>query len=99
MRANDYLNPANFVTAFDRYPGNTEYAQQQYDNGLRIGHEFAEIHISETGVWSASSPNRLITSYETIGLHACTCDLLHGFLCSGAPIFVYDDGLKCINRP
>jgi hypothetical protein len=83
--ADAFLNPDNFRTGWDR-PG---YAEEQYATGLRIGRENERIHISVTGVWGASRPGSSLSSYETIGGHANTADLLRGFLDSGCPIVVY----------
>ena len=87
----DYLNPDNFTTDYDTRP---DYASKQYAHGREIGEQFDYISISYRGVWSAGSyeldmhgPHCF--SYETIGLHAHTSDLLRGFLDSGKPIWVF----------
>ena len=46
--------------------------------------------ISENGVWGAQlKDGSHLSSYEVLGYHACTADLLRGLLDSGVPIRVY----------
>lgn len=89
----EYLNWQNFETIADKLPENVKhnYAQVQYQIGLDIGKKFADgyIFISANGVWGACKGLTSMNSYEGIGYHACTKDLLHGFLDSGTKIIVY----------
>ena len=87
-----FLNPDNFVTHYDSLPHNIEYAKEQYSKGLSIGNQAKKIHISITDSWSASMLNNsYISAYERIGQHACSKDLLRGFLDSSVAIIVYRD--------
>jgi len=98
----EYLNWRQFETPFDTYHENVArgLADEQYQHGLDIGREYDQIHISCNGVWGATKqpadPKRSgvvhCQSCEGIGYHACTKDLLHGFLDSGTPIVVYRYG-------
>lgn len=83
-----YLDHRNFVTALDAAPG-PEYAERQYQHGLNYGKDGGTLAISARGVWSARTPNGHVQSYEGIGYHSCTAELLRGFLDSGCPILVY----------
>lgn len=79
--------------------GSAEYADKQYEKGLKVGRDNDYIFISANGTWGAMRDrprdHSMITSYEGIGYHGCTDALLHGFLDSGAPIVVYRyDDLK-----
>jgi hypothetical protein len=91
LSAWEYLNPSSFITDFDGLPShiNRGYALKQHNKGIEIGKEYHKIHIDEHSLWSASSPNSLCSSYEGIGYHACTADLLSGFLQSPAAIIVH----------
>ena len=89
LPADAYLNPATFRTAYDM----EALAEKQYAEGLRIATEFHEVHIAVNSVWSACSRTDNIRascqSYETIGYHAGTADLLRGFLAGTARIVVH----------
>lgn len=95
LAPDEYLNWSQFETEADKYPENVKrnYAQQQYNKGLEIGRSNDEVFICANGTWGAvrDRPNNhcYTTSYEGIGYHACTADLLHGFIDSGAPLVVY----------
>ena len=96
-----FLNPDNFITRYDSCPDNLEYAEEQYKKGLEVGNKSREINISYNGVWSATDIYGYnMISYERIGYHACTKDLLKGFLDSNAKIIVHreiDDKIqKCV---
>lgn len=100
--ANDYLVPANFVTGWDA-DGATmqdgrsrqEYADSQYATGLDYGRQcrgggYILIHL-DNGRWLAQlTRGAFVSSYECIGLHANTAELLRGFLDSGCEIRVYE---------
>jgi hypothetical protein len=91
MSATDYLKWELFKTDYDNLPKNKEYATAQYLKGLRTGKEYQLITIGTSGVWSADSNDGKISvqSYERIGYHACTKDLLHGFIDSNCKIQVF----------
>lgn len=82
----DYLDWQNFDTPWDK---NNEYAEKQYCKGLEIGKEYTHVYICCNGTWGASKDNTQLSSYEGIGYHASTKELLHGFIDSGAEIIVY----------
>ena len=91
MPADAFLNPDNFRTGFDT----PALASEQYEKGKKIGTEYKEVHISASSTWGANKPNTALSSYEGIGYHAGTADLLKGFLDSGVAIFVHRwDGNK-----
>lgn len=86
-----YLSPDNFRTDFDGAGSHTP--ERQYRVGYGIGLTSAEVQISESSTWSASClQSGTRTSYEKIGYHAGTADLLRGFLASGVRIVVYRRG-------
>lgn len=96
-----FLNWQDFRTAFD--VPNDQIATEQYNKGLETGRAAIEIQIRQNSTWGAQvggiNPS-YISSYEGIGYHRATADLLRGFLESGAPIVVYRYGKQpvCINR-
>ncbi len=88
LSVSDYLNPQNFVTDWDSMHG-AEKRAAKYAEGLRIGTESREIFINYKSVWGAKGLNGSHTSsYEGIGYHAITSELLRGFLDSGKPIVI-----------
>jgi hypothetical protein len=88
-----YLDWQSFETAWDNLAENVGngLAEKQYTKGLDIDSQAKYIAIACNGVWSMTYKGKDGTSfsYEGIGYHACTKNLLHGFLDSGAPIVVY----------
>lgn len=90
MPATAFLNPKNFKTLFDRE--GSKYGQEQYAKGLAIGNDAKEVHISIRNVWSATTKTGgSIQSYETLGYHSETAELLRGFIDSGVTIVVWRD--------
>ena len=86
-----YLVPDNFKTDFDGAGPHTP--ERQYRAGYGIGLTSAEVQISESSTWGTSRlDGSNTTSYEKIGYHAGTADLLRGFLASGVQIVVYRRG-------
>jgi hypothetical protein len=96
----EYLNWQQFETLFDSWPCNAKLAAEQYRRGLDLGKVSIQVHISSNGVWGATQPSKYgegmchVQSYEGIGYHAGTKDLLHGFIDSGVEIVVYRYGQK-----
>lgn len=90
MNPNEYLKPENFVSPLDSW-SNQEYKTEQYLKGLEIGRTSDSISIARNGVWSATSRRGHVQSYERIGYHAHTSELLRGFLDSGCSIYVYSE--------
>lgn len=88
-----YLSPEMFRTSFDAWHVNAgTNKSKQYLDGLKTGQDSIEIHIAINSVWSARLKNGgHLSSYEGIGYHACTADLLRGFLDSGCKIVVHRD--------
>ena len=96
---NAYLNWQAFGMVLDQ--DGDEYATEQYDKGLKLGTDAkscgGSVYIRANGTWAADTPNAnpasrwagLISSYEGIGYHRATKDLLHGFIDSGCKIVVY----------
>jgi hypothetical protein len=88
-----YLDPAGFRTGDDHLHGANGYPAQQYRQGRSVSAEAEEIHITAAGTWGARLPaGGYLTAAEGIGYHACTADLLRGFLDGPAPILVWRDG-------
>ena len=97
LPAEAYLDPSRFRTPYDGEGADEE----QYAKGLKIATEFAEVHIAVNSVWSASkrtdAQSSNMQSFETIGYHAGTSDLLRGFLAGTARVIVHRftmDGLS-----
>lgn len=96
LKAEDYLNPDLFVTNFDSQPVTSvnmtkeQFAEKQYQDGIKIGKEYGEILINDRSVWSAISIHGggVLSSSEGIGYHRNTKELLKGFIDSGAKIKV-----------
>ena len=91
-----YLTWELFGTLYDR---DDDYARDQYAKGRKIGQDAkdgdGQVCITSAGTWNADIPRTfsgemptIITSYEGIGYHRSTKDLLHGFLDSGCKIAV-----------
>lgn len=79
----------------DSKPASVEKAKEQLAEGIRIGSAAIQITIGINDVWSAKMKDGgSLQSYEKIGYHARTRELLQGFIASGCPIFVvrYIDG-------
>lgn len=79
-----FLHPHLFKTELD----NEERGKSQYEKGKNIDYDY--IFITYGSTWSAGDfdSHRFCTSYEGIGYHSNTADLLRGFLASGKPIYV-----------
>jgi hypothetical protein len=91
-----YLNPVQLTSADDiqRTPFDTVHgADTQYAKGLEYAAKYPNVSIANNGVWSAQDDSGMnaIFSYETIGLHANTRELVRGFLDGGATITDYRD--------
>lgn len=90
--AEDFKDPMKFITLFDRGEN-----KQQYNKGLQLGQKAEYIAISIGNVWSAKLKNGGdVSSYEKIGYHSGTADLLRGFLDSKCTLKVYretEDGI------
>lgn len=91
-----YLTWELFGTLYDR---DDDYARDQYAKGRKIGQDAKDaggaVYITSAGTWSADAPSYFpgsmtvtITSYEGIGYHRSTKDLLHGFWDSGCKLVV-----------
>lgn len=90
--ASDYLVPENFRTSWDG-PEGSKYREEQYRTGLSYSENATRITIGQNSVWGASmKSSSVVSSYEGIGYHACTADLLRGFLDGPAEIVVYRAG-------
>ena len=85
-KSESFLNPNNFTTSFD----NERLGKQQYAEGLKVGKEAQSIHIAINDVWNARMKNdSSLQSYEKLGYHANTSDLLRGFIDSKCEIIVH----------
>lgn len=88
LPAKAYLNPENFVTPRDKL--NRDYAIAQAQKGQQISNSAKLVSISCTGCWAANmEDDSHVTSYERIGYHVNTAELLSGFLAGHAPIVVW----------
>jgi hypothetical protein len=81
----EYLNWQKFDTPQDT----PDRGKSQYEKGLAYGREAEFITLSYKGVWGCVKGNSTVTSYEGIGYHSNTKELLRGFIDSGAVIVVY----------
>jgi hypothetical protein len=81
-----YLKPEDFTTGFDT----DALAKKQYEKGLKVSNESVEVGISANGCWYAvGHDGSLTTSYEGVGFHTNTADLLRGLLAGTAKFHVY----------
>lgn len=98
--SDDFYRPDRFVTGFDTL----ERGAKQFNKGMEIGKQAYEINIAINDTWSARikrvkrlSPSNdeveyeesTLSSYEKLGYHANTCDLLKGFISSGCKLIVH----------
>lgn len=85
-----YLTPETFRTSFDALNAQRGYDAEQYAKGIKIGGLATAVYVTIRGSWAATMKDgSSMTSYETIGHHANTADLLRGFLDSGVAIYVW----------
>lgn len=82
--------PEDFKTKFDPINENKDYLIHQYNNGRSLS-KYDYIIISKTKTYSASSfdGSSKMTGFQTLGLHANTCELAQGMIDSGTPIVDY----------
>lgn len=86
--ASDFLKPENFITSFDAT--HVDICKDQYLKGLQYSQESSTIGISASGVWWAEGKDESFTdSFEVIGYHTGTADLLRGFLAGPAKLIIY----------
>lgn len=103
MSAESFLKPELFKTDWDRLPV-PEYRKAQFEKGLKISNASKEVGVSASGTWWAvGKDGSHTTSYEGIGYHSCTRELLEGLLAGTARFIVYrwtDEGIKetCIKE-
>lgn len=103
MEPEIFLNPDNFKTSMDHLPP-TGYAEEQFQKGLKVSNESIAVGISINGTWWAEyKDGSYLSSYEGIGYHSCTCELLRGLLAGTAKFIVMrfnDKGLTetCIKE-
>lgn len=84
-----YLEPERFVSPLDALlPADSPYRVEQFATGKRTSDDNDVVIIDSTGVWSATRANGYTTSYERIGYHSGTVELLRGFLAGTAEIRV-----------
>lgn len=91
LSAEKYLDWNSFETDCDSFQPNLDrkYAEIQYNKGVEIGKNANVICISHRSIWSSCNKDGSLTSsYEGIGYHACTKDLLHGFIDSGCTLAI-----------
>jgi len=90
--ASAFLNSLAFSTDFDV---DDEKMEKRYEQEAAKCAEYTEFSISITGVWSARTKDGgHVSSYERIGYHAYSADMLQAALDSDCAIYVYrvDDG-------
>ena len=96
LPASAFTNPENFKTRMDSVQ--PQICKDNYQRGLKLSHESKSISISISSVWSSVGKDGSNTSsYEGIGYHTGTSELLRGFLDGPAQVIVYrltDDGCK-----
>lgn len=97
-----FLKSSAFKTSYDGcHETSADHAKRQYAKGLEVGRESLRVIIDENGTWAADGRNgAMTTSYEGIGYHAHTAELLQGFLDSGCEIVVQrrDKGATIIKK-
>ena len=85
--ANAFLNPGDFRTPFDTVADKRE---SRYCDELKRCKDYAEFHIAINGTWSATTHDGgSVTSYERIGYHSYTADLLRAVLDSDCAFIVH----------
>lgn len=84
------VDPNDFRTDFDGLHDGTAYPEQQFAAGEKLAKEGYVLTIGQSGTWVASRSERdTIVSYERLGYHACTKDLLRGFLSANGKCLFY----------
>jgi len=79
-----------YRTPYDTQHEKTGYKTKQYQKGLEMARDCYVVYIARNGVWSSDNRDGSTTfSYEGIGYHACTADLLQGWLDGGVTIVDY----------
>jgi hypothetical protein len=71
------------------------YKAKQYAEGVRVSNASVRVGVTANGTWYAEGKDGSFTSsYEGVGYHACTADLLRGFLDGNAEFVVhrYENG-------
>jgi len=88
--AADYLEPERFRTEWESmFPFENRH-REQYKYGLKVGSEADVVFIGYSSIWSAKLKSGVhLQSFEGIGYHAFTADLLRGFLDSGVKIVIH----------
>lgn len=96
----DYLGPENFRTDWDGNLGSSR-REEKYREGLAWSAKAVRITIGINSVWGATlKDGGTLTSYEGIGYHSGTADLLRGFLDGPAEVVVYrHDGSRTVIKP
>jgi len=85
--ASDFLNASLFETGYDVC---LDRAKAKYDAFSADLNDFASVHVSVNGTWGATTKTGgSVSSYEGIGYHAYTSDLLQAILDSDCPFYVY----------
>ncbi len=88
--AESFLDASTLRNSFDGFASNVARADQRYRDGLKVGAEANEVHVSINDVWGADCKNGgALSSYERLGYHAGTADFWRGVLDSGCAICVY----------
>lgn len=76
-----------YATDYDNWPQNRQVKQEQYERGQKYARECVYIAISVSGCWSARRKDGAsVQSYEVIGRHAHTNQLVKAWLESGIPV-------------
>lgn len=98
MSAESFRNPELFRTSYDAKLGDS-VREKHYRTGLEVSTKSREVIIAANGIWEASrhDGSRMI-SYEGIGYHSCTADLLRGFLDGPAPLVIYRYNGNAVER-
>jgi hypothetical protein len=81
----------DYVTHYDSLPQNAPRHAEQYETGRRMAREGQTIFIAVNSVWSSQKPGCFTSSYEKLGYHSCTADLIRGWVDGGATIIDYRD--------
>lgn len=87
-----FLNPESFVTSWEGEK-DTAYKAKQRKAALEASERAYEsggsVYVLANGTWGASAGGWVLSTYEGIGYHAGTAEVLRGLLEGPAAFYVY----------
>ena len=103
LPAEAFLDPEAFVTSWEGEKDTAYKAKQRkaaLDASARAYETGGSVYVLENGTWGASGSGWCLTTYEGIGYHAGTAEVLRGLLEGPAAFYVYrEDGTKTLIKP